>query len=68
MSAAFVAVTVQVPDKAVTVITPLDAFTVHPVDSPALYDIAPVPEPPDVVMVPVDPTVTLAGPVTVRVA
>ena len=59
------AITEQVFEALVTVITPVDEFTVHPVEAPALYDIAPVPEPPDTVMVPVDPYVTLEGPVTV---
>ena len=49
------AVTVQVPEALVTVITPVDGFTVHPVEVPWLYDIAPLPEPPEVVIVPVDP-------------
>ena len=61
------AITEQVFEALVTVITPVDEFTVQPVEAPALYDIDPVPEPPDVVMVPVDPYVTLEGPVTVSV-
>jgi hypothetical protein len=50
-----VAVTVQLPGTLFTVITPVVVFTVQPVDAPRLYEIAPVPEPPVFVIVPVDP-------------
>ena len=51
----------QVPLALVTVITPVVELIVHPVLAPALKDTAPVPLPPEVVAVPVEPKVMLTG-------
>jgi hypothetical protein len=66
LSAAFVAVSEQVPATLLTLtVVPV---TEQPVDAPALKLSAPVPLPPVAVAVPVVPKVTLVGPVTVSVA
>src|SRR5438093_2103011 len=65
-SLALLALTAHVPLALVTVITPVEELIVHPVPV-ALNDTAPVPLPPEVVAVPVEPKVTLAGTDKVKV-